>query len=210
MRKKLTAIFALLLCAPLLLFTGCGTKMCKKVDASYYFDSKIDCSFFSDKSTRNLTLSELELEKPNEDYLDCYAQIMLSSNDDNSRVYHLYIDYITFFVYFNESSEFDFNLKIIIPNMVSEENVWANLDDLDEDAKKFEDTYSTKPKEKSSSEFKVKVGKVIAVTTGTTITFDLTQNNEIFKPNDSNNDGEPVTFKWLIYGLEIHAEARGY
>ena len=211
MKRTLTLIFALFLCVPMLLFTGCGTKMCDPIDLNYYFEDEINCSFFYDKRTRDLKLSDLEEEKPNTDFLDSYSQIIITSSSDNSRIYHLYIDYITFYVYFNESSEFDFNLKISIPNMVSEENVWEDPAKLEDADRTFTDTYSTKPKEKSSSEFKVEVKRVISVTTGTTITFDLTENNEIFKPQDQNNtDGDVVTFRWFIYGLEIHAEARAY
>ena len=210
MKRKITVFFALLLCFPVLLFSGCKPKMCPAINASYYFDSKVDCSFFGTTSARNLTLADLEKKKPNEDYFDSYAQIMISTSSDNSRTYHLYIDYITFYVYFNESSEFDFNLKIKIPNIIDEKNVWENLDDLEEKDRDYSETYSTKPKANSSSEFKFEVRRVIAVTTGTSITFDLTENNEIFKPQDQNNDGQPVTFKWFIYGLEIHAEARAY
>ena len=211
MKRYLNLLLALFLCVPILLFTGCGTKMCKTIDTSYYFNNKINCSFFYDRNTRDLSIFDLEAKNPDKDLLDAYAQIMINTNSENARAYHLYIDYITFYVYFNESSEFDFNLKVLIPNAVEEKNVWENTENLDDIDKNFQDTYSTKPKANKSAEFKIKVQRVIVVTTGTSITFDLTENNEIFKPQeDMEEDEKAVTFKWLIYGLEIHAEARAY
>ena len=201
MKNKLKRVLLLFLCIPLIFFASCGKNKTAKINLDYYFETNIATSFFNQTSTRNLTIKDLTASKPNKDLLDSYAEIILKSHSDQARVYHLYIDYIEFYVYTNEDSEFDFNINVTIENVIDESQVGKEPED-----KKFTETYSTKPQKNKSAKFTVAVNKVVAnATNGTSIKFDIL-NTEIFNtPNDTE-----VTFRWTLYGLEIHAEVRAY
>ena len=165
----------------------------------YYFSHEITCSFFNPDSTRNLTIENLSTKKPNKNLLDSYSEITIKSHSEVSRTYHLYIDYIIVYVYTNEARE-KFNLHLQIENVVDESKIGIEQSD-----KTFEEYRETNTKKDGSSEFRFNVNKVVASTTGTSIKFDIL-NSDIYNTPDDKN----VTFKWLIYGLEIHAEPRAY
>lgn len=201
MKNKLKSFLLLVLCIPVIFLVSCGKSKTPELKLDYYFNSSIATSFFNQTSTRNLTIKDLTASKPNKDLLDSYAEIILSSHSDQSRVYHLYIDYIEFYIYTNEDSEFDFDINVTIENVIDESQIGKEPEE-----KTFTGTYSTKPKKNKSAKYTVPVNKVVATATdGTSIKFDIL-NTEIYNtPNDTE-----VTFRWTLYGLEIHAEARAY
>ncbi len=201
MKNKLKCFFALILCIPVILLVGCGNKKTVELEnLSYYFDNNITSTFFNPDSTRNLSLSDLTRSKPNKDLLDSYSEIKINNHSENSRTYHLYIDYIVLYVYTNEDSDEEFKLTLTIDNVIPEDKVGTEPTN-----KEFKETHTTTPKENSSAEFRFEVNKVIATTSGTSIVFDILE-TDIFNTSDDSK----VTFKWLIYGLEIHAEPRAY
>lgn len=199
MKNILKKFLMLVLCIPVVMLCSC-TKKTPKISVDYYFNNSVETSFFSNTSTRNLKISDLTAKKVNKDLLDCYSIIELDVADDNSRTYHLYIDYITFYVYTNESNENDFNIKIWISNVIDESEVGKEQQSIEP----FSETYSGKPVANKSIKFKVDVNKVVATATGCAIRFDLTT-CDIYNVAD-----EEVTFKWALYKLEIHAEPRTY
>ncbi len=204
MKKKLISLALLLLFVPLLFFTSCGKSKVKQLEPlDYYFDSKVACEFFNPTSTRNLTINNLIGSKPDNNLLDSYKKITISSIENNSKTYHIYIDSITFYVYTNENSDYEFNLNLKISNVVDENLIGTNLNELEDENKNYSETHSCKIKKDTSTKFTFKVNKTITGSAGTSIDFDI-GNTEVYQ-NDSN-----YTFKWLIYGLEIHAEPRAY
>ena len=207
MKNKLKSIFVLALCLPAFLLCGCKKKT-PSIDLNYYFNQNVMCSFFGSRSSSNaLTVDCLTQKKLNTDYLDRYAEIIVSSNggDKNNitKVYHLYIDYIKFYVYTNESYDGDLVINLTISNVINVGE--TNLTDTD---KKHISNLSMKPQAGESAEFVVDIQKVVAtLSDGCSISFDILT-NEIFSGNQSIDDLN--TFKWMIYGLEIHAEPRAY
>ncbi len=201
MKNKLKKFLLIFLCIPVICLVGCGKKEVAKIKAlDYYFNNSVTTSFFNPDSTRNLSLADLTLKKPNKDLLDSYSEFVIKPHSEASRTYHLYIDYIIFYVYTNESSDKEFNLYLTIENVIDENKVGTEQTD-----KTFKDNRVTYAKKEGSAEFRFDINKVVATTTGATIKFDIF-NTEIYNTPDD----KKVTFKWLIYGLEIHAEPRAY
>ncbi len=196
MKQKLKKVFLIICCIPLVLICSCSSKT-GKIDVGYYFAESVSSTFFNSSSARSLTVSDLTRKKVNKNLLDSYCSITLEEASVVSRTYHLYIDYIVFYVYANESSEYDFNITTTIKNVVDEEKVGT------ETTETFSETYSGKPVAKKSIKFVINVNKVVANATGCSIMFDIT-NSEIYNTN------ETVTFRWAMFGLEIHAEPRMY
>ena len=110
-----------------------------------------------------------------------------------------YIDYIYFYVYTNMETTTEMTVNVSITNLADENNIENPNNDFKADC-------SLMPQKDKSVLCAIKVQKVIATATGSTMIIDILQSSELF----SDGVGQDVDFKWIIYGLEFRAESRAY
>ena len=94
----------------------------------------------------------------------------------------------------------DENAAKIIDGKTANENDFENAND------DFVAECSLIPTKDGEFICEVKVKKVIATATGSTVTFDILNSPEVF----FNEKGEDIGFKWVIYDLKFYAEHRTY
>ena len=197
MKKSILKLFTLLICLPLA-FCGCS-KVKSKLDTIHlpvYYNNTVSCDIYGKTNSIGINLSDLTSKKPKYGLMAAYTKFELKANA--AWVYKLYIDYIYFQVYTNmDSSELIVNVKIT--NLASE-------DDLANPTNDFTAECSLIPQADESFICEVKVQKVIATATGSTITFDILNSPEVFY----DNFGKEIGFKWMIHDLKFYAEHRTY
>lgn len=197
MKKSILKLFTLLICLPLA-FCGCS-KVKSKLDTIHlpvYYNNTVSCDIYGKTNSIGISLSDLTSKKPKYGLMAAYTKFELKANA--AWVYKLYIDYIYFQVYTNmDSSELIVNVKIT--NLASE-------DDLANPTNDFTAECSLIPQADESFICEVKVQKVIATATGSTITFDILNSPEVFY----DNFGKEIGFKWMIHDLKFYAEHRTY
>lgn len=197
MKKSILKLFTLLICLPLA-FCGCS-KVKSKLDTIHlpvYYNNTVSCDLYGKTNSIGINLSDLTSKKPKYGLMAAYTKFELKANA--AWVYKLYIDYIYFQVYTNmDSSELIVNVKIT--NLASE-------DDLANPTNDFTAECSLIPQADESFICEVKVQKVIATATGSTITFDILNSPEVFY----DNFGKEIGFKWMIHDLKFYAEHRTY
>ena len=197
--KKLKNILIVLLIIPVMLLCGCDNikTVCKAIPSvGYYFEDTVDCEIFN-LPERETNLSNLTSSKLNKAMLDSYAQLTLTAK--SAEIYHLYIEYIYFKVYMNNSSEFDFQINFNMTNVINESDVGiAGVEDNE-----YSNTYTTRTIKNSIAHFKIYVNRVVASATGSKITIDIL-NSEIYATD------EKTSFKWCIYDFKIYGESRAY
>ena len=197
MKKSILKIITLLICLPLAL-CGCS-KVKSKLDTIHlpvYYNNTVSCDLYGKTNSIGINLSDLTSKKPKYGLMAAYTKFELKANA--AWVYKLYIDYIYFQVYTNmDSSELIVNVKIT--NLASE-------DDLANPTNDFTAECSLIPQADESFICEVKVQKVIATATGSTITFDILNSPEVFY----DNFGKEIGFKWMIHDLKFYAEHRTY
>ena len=199
MKKSILKLLTLMLCIPLAL-CGCSkVKVKSKLDTIYlpvYYNNKVACSVYGKSDKVSVSIDDLTSKKPNKDILTAYTEFSLKANA--AWVYKLYIDYIYFKVYTNKASS-EMVINVSITNL-AKENDFENAND------DFVAECSFIPTKDGEFICEVKVQKVIATATGSTITFDILNSPEVF----FNEKGEDIEFKWVIYDLKFYAEHRTY
>ncbi len=197
MKNKLLKSLTALLCVPIILLCGCSKKSkLDTINASTYFNSAVACTVYGKEKQTSGNLSDLLAKKPNMGTIGQYTVFELKAN--SAWVYKMYIDYIYFYVYTNIETESQMTINIKMTNLASENNI--------ENPETFEADCSLIPKKDGSILCEVKVQKVVATATGSTLTFDILDCPEIFSDSMAQDNG----FKWTIYGLEFYAESRAY
>ncbi len=197
MKKSILKLLTLIICLPLALCGCSGVKSkLKPLNLSVYYNDKAACSVYNKTEGIGVDLSDLTAKKPNKDLLAAYTDFEIKANAE--WVYKLYIDYIYFKVYTNTSSS-EMMINISITNLASENDIENPNDDFHADC-------SIIPEKDGEFICEVKVKKVIATATGSTITFDIFNSTEVFHDNKGNDIG----FKWTIYDLKFYAEHRTY
>ncbi|MBQ8424636.1 MAG: hypothetical protein IJX17_01285 [Clostridia bacterium] len=201
MIHKIKNYLIAILCIPVIFFCGCS-KNKPSYDAvenlSYYFQENVECNLFKElpnKTVKLKTLTSSKLDKNS--MLDAFAKITLKAN--GPEFYHMYIEYICFKVYTNETSDFELNVNIELTNAINEEDV----NKIEPEDNKFETIYSCIAKKNNTAEFRVYVNRTIATTTGSTLSFNILD-SEIYATDPDTN------FKWCIFDLKIHGESKAY
>ena len=199
MKSKLIKILALVLCLPTTLLCGCSKKSkIKEVDASVYLDSKVTAVTFDN------TKKELELKdiiSPTLDPLNVDSFVEITVKGNNSWIYKMFIDKITFKVYTNESTEVEMLIKVKISNLADESNI-----EKPEDVEFL--PVSFVPEKEKSILCTVDIDKVVAVAAkDCIITFDIYNSTT---GTVADNNGQPTSFRWTIYDLSIYGEHRTY
>lgn len=204
MKKFLTKLCVLLLCLPALLFCACSNDPPSKLPAiniATYYNQTAKVTYLSEEESSGLAVSSLTEKDVDKNSLGQYVQIELLGN--RTWLYKMYIDYITFYVYTNESRNVDMIVNVSISN-VADENDRSNPETFTTGS----DSPRFKPTANGATLCTVKVGKVVANATGEDkITFDI-----LNSVNDTMLDANknPTNFRWTIYGLTIYGESRSY
>lgn len=197
MKKSILKLFTLLLCLPLAL-CGCS-KVKSKLETIHlpvYYNTKVSCDLYGKSTSIGIDLDDLTSKKPKYGLIAAYTKFELRANA--AWVYKLYIDYIYFKVYTNMASS-ELIVNVNITNLASESDLSKPNDD-------FTAECSLIPQADESFICEVKVQKVIATATGSTITFDILNSPEVFY----DDFGKEIGFKWIIHDLKFYAEHRTY
>jgi len=200
MMQLIKKCFVIMLCLPIIMLCACSKSKptCKEVSAlDYYFENDIKCNLFNNLPDKNITLADITSSKLDKTKLDSYAKLTFTAK--SVEIYHMYIEYIYFKLYTNQSSEFEMNVNIEITNAVNESDVHT----AEPKDNKYINTYSCIAKENNIATFKVEVKRTIATVTGAQITFDILD-SEIYATNPETH------FKWCIYDFKIYGESRAY
>ena len=198
MKKSLKKLLITLLIFPVIILCSCGKDIftCKTVSAQFYFKEEITCDIYRETSQQKLNISSIIGDKVDLNTLSAYAKLTFSGN--SAELFHLYIEYISFKVYTNESSDYSLDININLTNVIKEEDV--GKDGVEDNT--FSNTYSCQAKANGSVQVNAKIDRVVATATGSTLTIDALT-SDMFVSSDS-------TFKWTIYDFKIYAESRAY
>ena len=199
MKSKITKILTAIICLPIMLLCACSSKKSdlKAINLPTYYSNTVATSIYEKSNSTSIELADLIAKEPNLTILNQYTSFTLKSNA--VWTYKLYIDYIYFYVYTNKATDNSLTVNISITNL-------ANENDIENPSNDFVADCSMIPQKDGSFLCEVKVQKVVATATGTTLTFDILQSTEVFTDAYGNDNG----FKWIIYGLEFYAESRTY
>ena len=198
MKNKLLKILTAVCCIPILVLCGCSSVNSKldTINASTYFNSAVACTTYGKTTQTSGSLSDLLAEKPNLGTIGQYTKFELKAN--SAWIYKMYIDYIYFYVYTNIDVESQMTINIEMTNLAKENDI--------ENPDTFQADCSLIPKKDGKILCEVKVQRVVATATGSTLTFDILGCPEVF----ADDKGVANGFKWTIYGLEFYAESRTY
>ena len=203
MKKNLLKTLVIFLLLPVLVFVGCGkSKSLQSIKISRYFKDKITISRngFPEPSTDSISL--LTQKKAKQENLSPYTKFEL--NVQPVWMYKMYVETISFYVYCNESSENLLTLSLKMTDLADEEDILNSTDETVESST-FEKQCDIEPKAFKAIKCTFAVNKTVIVATGSTLTIEV-DSLEIFSSDEEN----PSTFKWLIYGFEVHGESRAY
>lgn len=205
MKKNLLKSILIFLMLPVIMFVGCKNKETQlpKINLSRYFKDEISVLRYgiSEKSTD--TISLLTQKKAKKSNLSKYQKFELNAN--SVWIYKMYIESISFYVYCNESSDYQMTINVTMSDLADEEGI-LNSTDTNVETETVEQQCSLFPKAKKAIKCNVKINKTVVNALGSTITIDILNSPELFSSDGENES----TFMWLIYGFEIHGESRTY
>lgn len=206
MRKKLFSIIFSIILLPVVLFAGCKSKSktLPAINLSKYFKDEISISRYDISESSSDTISLLTQKKAKKENLSKYTKFEL--NADPVWIYKMYIDSISFYVYCNESSEYQMTINLKMTNLAEESVILESKQDT-VTTEDVEQQCTILPKGKKAIKCVIPINKTVVNALGSTITIDLSNSPELFSNND---DDSSSTFEWLIYGFEIHGESRTY
>lgn len=205
MKKFFKNALTLLLIVPIIALCSCSGKSLQKVNFERYFESKVEVTTYKSTSKKNIDLTSLTSNKPNDSNYDSYTSFTLTA--DGTWLYKMYIEKIEFYIFTNEKTLEELIINFKMTNLVDESEY------LKEDHSKIEPAEIT-----SSHSFKTKstkgafictipINKVVANPQTTTITIDILDS---VYGTLTTEDGELSTFRWQIYGLSMFGESRSY
>lgn len=200
MKKFLNTLLVLLI-LPVLILSGCKNSSLPAINLSRYLKDEISVKRNDLESSKD-SLSLLTQKKAKKSNLSKYESFELTTQA--VWTYKMYIESITFYVYCNESSDYQMTLNVSMSNLASEDTINSTTSETIETETVSEPITFT-PKSKKAIKCTANINKTVANALGSTITIKL-DSLEIFSGDEEN----PSTFMWLIYGLEIHGESRTY
>lgn len=205
MKKNLLKSILVFLLLPVMMFAGCKSKETPlpKINLSRYFKEEISVLRYGITDTTTDSLSLLTEKKAKKSNLSKYQKFELNAN--SVWIYKMYIESITFYVYCNESSDYQMTVNVTMSDLADESEILNSID-TNVETETVEQQCSLFPKAKKAIKCNVKINKTVVNALGSTITIDILNSPELFS-----SDGETEsTFMWLIYGFEIHGESRTY
>ena len=199
MKNRLLKILMAIICIPVLLVSACSSKDSKldTINLSTYYQEKVSSTIYGQTKKVESSLSSLTAKEPAMKEIGQYTSFTLTANP--AWIYKMYIDYIYFYVYTNIDVATQMTINVSITNLASENDLTNPSDDFTADC-------SLIPEKNGTFLCKVKVQKVVATATGSEVTFDILNTPEVFYDEYAQENN----FKWIIYGLEFHAESRAY
>ena len=206
MRKKLLNLLFVILILPVMVLTGCkkGSSSLPAINVSKYFKDEITISRYKIDDDKTDSISFLTQKKAKKENLSKYVKFEL--NADPVWIYKMYVESIVFYVYCNESSEFQMTINVKMTNLADESAILESKSDnvATEDV---EQQVTIMPKGKKAIKCVVPINKTVVNALGSTITIDFfTNSQEIFSSVGENES----SLMWLIYGFQVHGESRTY
>lgn len=205
MRKKLLNLLFVILILPVLVLTGCkkGSSSLPAINISRYFKDEITISRYKIEKDDTDSISLLTQKKAKKENLSKYVKFEL--NADPVWIYKMYVESIVFYVYCNESSEFQMTINVKMTNLADESAILESKSDnvATEDV---EQQVTIMPKGKKAIKCVVPINKTVVNSLGSTITIDFKNSPELFSSDGENES----SLMWLIYGFQVHGESRTY
>lgn len=217
MKKNLLKTFIVFLLLPALLLVGCKNDSLPKINLSRYLKNNMSVTRYvftqpsedeeESNSTSTITKTEaislLTQKKAKKENLSKYIEFKL--NAEPVWFYKMYVEYITFYIYCNESSDYQMIVNLSMTDLASEEDIFSTTNESVKTST-VDEQVSFKPVAKKAVKCTFKIEKTVINALGSTITIDIKNSPELYS-GDGENDS---TFMWLIYGFEIHGESRTY
>ena len=205
MRKKLLNLLFVILILPVMVLTGCkkGSSSLPAINVSKYFKDEITISRYKIDDDKTDSISFLTQKKAKKENLSKYVKFEL--NADPVWIYKMYVESIVFYVYCNESSEFQMTINVKMTNLADESAILESKSDnvATEDV---EQQVTIMPKGKKAIKCVVPINKTVVNSLGSTITIDFKNSPELFSSEGENES----SLMWLIYGFQVHGESRTY
>lgn len=205
MRKKLLNLLFVILILPVMVLTGCkkGSSSLPAINVSKYFKDEITISRYNIAEDSTDSISFLTQKKAKKENLSKYVKFEL--NADPVWIYKMYVESIVFYVYCNESSEFQMTINVKMTNLADESAILESKSDnvATEDV---EQQVTIMPKGKKAIKCVVPINKTVVNSLGSTITIDFKNSPELFSSEGENES----SLMWLIYGFQVHGESRTY
>lgn len=203
MRKKLLKSLLIFLLLPVLIFVGCKNKELPAINLSRYLKKEISIKTHDISQAKTADLSIITEKKPNVEYLAQYLKFEIPAN--NVWMYKMYVEKISFYVYCNETSEFQMIVNVKMSDLASEEDI-LNTKTENVETETIEEQITLTPEAKKSIKCTININKTVVNALGSTITIDTYNSRELFSGDGESNS----SFTWMIYGFEIHGESRSY
>ena len=203
MKKNLLKSLVIFLLLPVLIFVGCkNSKSLPSIKISRYFKEKITISRYGFPEASKDTISLLTQKKAKAENLSPYTKFEISAQP--VWIYKMYIEKISFYVYCNETTETPLTINLKMTDLATEDAIWASTEEA-VSSEDYEEQCMVEPKAFKAIKCNFNINRTVIVATGSTITINV-DSLEIFSSDETNES----TFKWLIYGFEVHGESRAY
>lgn len=203
MKKNLLKTLIVLIILPVLVLVGCKNKSLPTLNLSRYLKSEITIKRYGLSEEKSDNLSLLTESKAKEGNLSQYLKFEIKTNP--VWTYKMYVEKITFYVYCNESSEYQMTINVKMTDLASEEAILETTTENVE-TEEIEEQITITPQGKKAIKCSVNINKTIVNAFGSSISIDVYNSPELFSGEGENKSN----FMWLIYGLEIHGESRTY
>lgn len=200
--KKILNILLVFLMLPFAFLTGCKNSSLPAINLSRYLKEEITVKRNGISSSNTDTISLLTQSKAKKENLSKYESFEI--NAVPVWIYKMYIEKIVFYVYCNESSDYQMTLNVSMTNLASEETINSTTSETIE-TETISEPITFQPKAKKAVKCTANINKTVATALGSTISIKL-DSLEIF----SGDEGDSSNFMWLVYGFEIHGESRTY
>jgi len=200
-KNKLKTLLAILI-VPILLFCGCKNKELPAIELSRYLNESLTISRHLTEEKTNETIDFIATKNLDKANLSKYTKFEFSAN--SVWMYKMYVEYISFYVYTNEASQYEMILNLKMSDLADESEILkSNTDSIEVET--IEKQCTIKPQKDHAIKCTFPIGKTVARALGADISIDILNSLELYSDDD-----ETFSFKWLIYGLEIHGESRTY
>ncbi len=189
-------MFLIVCSAPL--FTGCKGGGLPKINTQVYFKPTISSNILSSgiSAARSLPLETITAQNADISKLDKYHDFKIESN--TSYIYKMYIEKIEFYVFTNKSTSDEMIFTLKATNLAKENSL--------NNAATFTETKGIYAEANKAIKVTFKIEQTVALASGTTITIDISESNDLLLDKNSQND----QFKWLLYGFSVFGESREY
>lgn len=202
MKKHLQKSLLALLLIPVLIFGGCGKKKLPAISISRYFQDTLTISRFGISETSTESVSMLTASKPNAQNLSKYTKFEFTATPN--WIYKMYIEYISFYVYASEDSQYQMVVNLKMTDLATEQAIMSATTETVE-TETYEQQCNITPKKNKAIKCIFNINRTVISALGANVSIDILNSLELFAGEEDSN-----TFTWLIYGLEIHGESRAY